>query len=1469
MKLPAERTGQFAGCHFGAVVASVAMLLLGGGALAASQTYSTAGTYTWTAPTGVTSVTVEAWGGGGAGGAATGNPSAGGGGAGGQYASKSLTVTPGTSYTIVVGAGGAGGSGNGGTGGDSTFNGTSVVAKGGAGGSAATTSIGVGAGGTGSSAGGVGSTVYAGGSGSGGATFLGLWITGSGAGGGGAGSTGAGGNASGTSAGSGTANGGGDGAAGLTGGGTGNAGSAAGGGGSGGWATSNADRNGGSGAAGQVTLTWVQLPSATTGSATSVTGTTATLNGSFTSNGATTSTYFQYGVDTSYGTQVAGSPSSLSSTATNTAVSASLSNLACGTTYHFRAHAHNSDGDGYGNDATFTTPTCPVVLAKSTTISSGAVGSYVTFTITATNLNAGTALTSVVVTDALPSGMSYASASASLGVVSSSSDSSTVTWSLAYLPPSTSATLSLVVKLTASGTLTNTVTSPGATSASANIVSLPGGIVHYRMDETVGGWKGTTGEVADDGPQQLNGTRLTITSPTTTNTVSPSPTIASQYSSVIGGGFCNAGKFDGNAVVQTPNNSFFQFTTALSASAWIYPTCYPTTSGGCSSSKTSLGTGANQYLRSILSNDVNYEFHINSDGKLYWWWQLQNSTSCTSSGTAYIMNSSATIPLNTWTHVAITFDSTSANHRQRIYINGVLDSEVTTNPSGTLVKNLCPMYVGGDITTDDTAYGNCKTPACNLISSRAFVGMIDEPKIYAYELGASEVQADMTLGRLCSGTYDHIQLEYSGSASICKSKTVTVKVCMDSGCTSLYPGTVSLQLTPTGWTPSDTMTISGGMAQATLSNSAMTSSTLTLGATNVSPAANSAVVCTNGTTKTCTMTVDQTACTSIFDAVEKSANPGTHLYTKLAGTAFNVDLVALLSAGSTTVDPNYIGTVTYDVVDTSSTACPNGAALTSAQTANFAAADLGRKNVQITCCGTSSPYKLAKSARVRMKLGATSTYACSSDLFAVRPLSPTLTPTSTMATPPSPTATPTLKAGSSFTFTAASATQGYADGSANSGGSLSLVTSRLSYQDPNADAAATTPTYCTGSPCKGALGSLTPTTIAIGSNSAAYSEVGYLYLAEGAYVDSEQSFTAVDRSAGDCVANSASTTLTTDNKYGCDVGTAATSFGRFVPDHLGTAIKSAPMACSPVLTSCPAGGMMYSGQSFTSAVTAYAAGGTATQNYMGNFARAVTLTAWDAKGSTATNRTASPGPLTSSDSGGTSLGNVLPASYFAAGATSSTTATTPTHTYIFTAASPFALTSPTNVYLRATDADGVTSLAASNPATASVEQGIAVVNGRLRLSSNSGSAKTTLDLTAQAQYWNGNTWVLSSTDTTTGPALATSAVALSNYTGTLSSSNVGALSFVAGPTTGMYKLRFAAPTGAATGSVDVAVNLGSGTTDQSCVSGTHPTTTGLALPWLRSQNGTCTNSTNGIADPSARATFGIYQNKTVHSRELY
>ncbi len=95
-------------------------------------------------------------------------------------------------------------------------------------------------------------------------------------------------------------------------------------------------------------------PSATTGAATSVSLTSATLNGQVNPNGAATSYLFQYGTTTSYGSST---PAGSAGAARDTVpVAATLTGLVPGHTYHYRIEASNSLGTTTGGDATFTTP---------------------------------------------------------------------------------------------------------------------------------------------------------------------------------------------------------------------------------------------------------------------------------------------------------------------------------------------------------------------------------------------------------------------------------------------------------------------------------------------------------------------------------------------------------------------------------------------------------------------------------------------------------------------------------------------------------------------------------------------------------------------------------------------------------------------------------------------------------------------------------------------------------------------------------------------------------------------------------------------------------------------------------------------------------------------------------------------------------------------------------------------------------
>jgi hypothetical protein len=97
-------------------------------------------------------------------------------------------------------------------------------------------------------------------------------------------------------------------------------------------------------------------PAVTTGSATSITTTAATLNGTVNPGGAATSCAFGYGTTTSYGktSSVLTIPAG---TTTAVSVSEPISGLTAGTPYHYELFCLNAGATGLGGDKTFTATT--------------------------------------------------------------------------------------------------------------------------------------------------------------------------------------------------------------------------------------------------------------------------------------------------------------------------------------------------------------------------------------------------------------------------------------------------------------------------------------------------------------------------------------------------------------------------------------------------------------------------------------------------------------------------------------------------------------------------------------------------------------------------------------------------------------------------------------------------------------------------------------------------------------------------------------------------------------------------------------------------------------------------------------------------------------------------------------------------------------------------------------------------------
>ncbi|MGV8935196.1 MAG: DUF6701 domain-containing protein, partial [Gallionellaceae bacterium] len=481
-----------------------------------------------------------------------------------------------------------------------------------------------------------------------------------------------------------------------------------------------------------------------------------------------------------------------------------------------------------------------------------------------------------------------------------------------------------------------------------------------------------------------------------------------------------------------------------------------------------------------------------------------------------------------------------------------------------------------------------------------------------------------------------------------------------------------------------------------------------------------------------------------------------HIFTKLVGTSFKLNVAALTNnqivttyaaGGAKTVtvklvdNSDSIGVPANDCTLTCSSACTSKVAVVGgSQSLTFAtgAADKGQK--QSTSFTINSAYQ-----KLVAIISDGTTTACSTDSFSIRPLS--IASVSSSATNTTTSGAPIFKAGSgNFSLTA---TINGVAGNANGYNSVLKINSAgVQFASPATVVGLLVGTFP-------AAVSGTPSSIATGT-AFTYSEVGAFYLRApdftvpripGVYDDT---WTAIDSDPlkNDCIVGTAATaysnTKDTNGKYGCyfGIGSDTPVFGRFVPDHFDTVVTGG-MPCPNGLT-CPLlfNGFVYSGQTFTTNVIARNLASAITLNYDNviGLSKIVTLAAWDTKGSIITQN---PPAATN----GTLSSNTVPAAAFNNGTTTTGTPATPLYTLPNAYPSATAPPGPTDIYMRAVDTDGVTSLL-TIPAN-SVEGGIKIVSGRIKLSNDYGSELLPLTLTATAQYFDTNSWITSATDNAT------------------------------------------------------------------------------------------------------------------------
>src|SRR5262249_40984935 len=124
-----------------------------------------------------------------------------------------------------------------------------------------------------------------------------------------------------------------------------------------------------------VSFTTPTPPAVTTNAASSLTSTSAYLNGAANPNGAATTGWFRYAptnpgdCDDVFGTRapVRGG-TNLGSGSSAVAYSQQITGLSAGTTYYFCAIAMSAEGTAFGAILSFTTPTAPVTTTNAATL---------------------------------------------------------------------------------------------------------------------------------------------------------------------------------------------------------------------------------------------------------------------------------------------------------------------------------------------------------------------------------------------------------------------------------------------------------------------------------------------------------------------------------------------------------------------------------------------------------------------------------------------------------------------------------------------------------------------------------------------------------------------------------------------------------------------------------------------------------------------------------------------------------------------------------------------------------------------------------------------------------------------------------------------------------------------------------------------------------------------------------------------
>ncbi len=194
-----------------------------------------------------------------------------------------------------------------------------------------------------------------------------------------------------------------------------------------------------------------------------------------------------------------------------------------------------------------------------------------------------------------------------------------------------------------------------------------------------------------------------------------------------------------------------------------------------------------------------------------------------------------------WKHIAVSWRVAAGTNQTilRIYLDGVLVQSQQGTTNGQLPASLGTLFFGDN--PNNISQSNAST-----VNSAD--GLLDEIKVYNYEISSSDVIADRDASHPCI-SIDHLRIEHDGQGLTCDAETVVIKACLNDTCSNLFPGYVPVDFQLSGGFYGTTLLTAG---QGNYSFNRTQAGNVTLGATTSLSTVN-ATRCFIGSTANCVM----------------------------------------------------------------------------------------------------------------------------------------------------------------------------------------------------------------------------------------------------------------------------------------------------------------------------------------------------------------------------------------------------------------------------------------------------------------------------------------------------------------------------------------------------------------------------------------------------------------------------------------